>query len=57
MGVAGLYGAGAAQPVWGTATAEQEQAVLKSRLANLEQLSADIRQRLTDLKSEDASKK
>jgi hypothetical protein len=56
------YGAGAAQPVypqagWGTATPEQEQAALKSQLANLEQLSADIRQRLADLENAEENKK
>lgn len=58
----GWYGAGAAQPVypqaaWGNATAEQEQAALKSQLANLEQLSADLRQRLNDLENTEAGKK
>lgn len=56
------YGAGAVRPVyaqaaWGSATAEQEQAALKSQLANLEQLSADLRQRLTDLENAEATKK
>lgn len=57
----GFYGAGRGQPfnpqaAWGGATAEQEQAALKSQLANLEQLSADIRQRLTDLENTEANK-
>ena len=43
------YGAGAAP--------EQEQAALKSQLANLEQLSADIRQRLADLENAEENKK
>ena len=45
----GWYGAGAAP--------EQEQAALKSQLANLERLSADIRQRLTDLENTEENKK
>ena len=45
----GWYGVGAAP--------EQEQAALKSQLANLERLSADIRQRLTDLENTEENKK
>ncbi len=63
----GWNGAGASLPVnqygvnpldaRGGAMAEQEQAALKSQLANLEKLSTDLRQRLTDLENSEADKK
>jgi hypothetical protein len=62
----GRYGAGAAftalpyganqQAAWGAVTAEQEQAALKSQLANLDKLSNDLRQRLSDLESAETNK-
>ncbi len=51
------YGANPHAAAWAGVTAEQEQAALKGQLANLEQLSADLRQRLNDLENTEADKK
>lgn len=65
----GWYGANAAMPgyqygtpaagtvAWGGVAPEQEQTTLQNQLANLEQASADIRQRLADLENSKTDKK
>ncbi|MFA6930397.1 MAG: DUF5320 domain-containing protein [Lentisphaeria bacterium] len=65
----GWYGVNAGMPgyqygtpapgtvAWGGVAPEQEQTTLKNQLANLEQASADIRQRLADLENSKTDKK
>jgi len=45
------------QAAWSGVTAEQEQAALKNQLAHLEQLSANLRQRLSDFENPAESEK